>query len=409
MTPGRGGRYRAEILPGWPGVGWATAAGLEAATPFQSARWLDGWYAIMAGGGDVTPLPVLVREAGEAGAAVALLPLVLRREAGRRLVEFADRGITDYNAPLLGPGAPADREGGLALWRAVRAALPAADLALLTKMPVEVGGRPNPLALLPGTAASNVFGNVLTIGDDFAAWRRQHLTKHARKELDRSWRVFARHEGASFRRVADPADAGRVFDDLARMQRERIAGSGRPYILDDPDHDRFHRHLVETGLADGSLILAALEAEGQTVAALLGIADGRCFAMTRLSHAGGERWHASSPGRLVIEKTMEHLHGSGCRVFDFTIGDYAHKRRFEVSRVPLVELTSALSARGLPRLGRDRVKAFVKRRPALAQAARRAVATAARVRAVVAGGAAAPSTPGAASPGRMPVPGATQG
>ncbi len=82
---------------------------------------------------------------------------------------------------------------------------------------------------------------------------------------------------------------------------------------------------------------------------------------------------------------MEHLLGAGCRVFDFTIGDYAHKRRFEVSRVPLVDLTVALSARGLPRLGRDRAKVFVKRRPALARTARRAISAASTVRALVAG------------------------
>lgn len=386
-TGGGGGPYRAEILPGWPGAAWTTAARLAAPTPFQTARWLDGWYAHMANGRDVTPLPVAVREAGTTGALVALLPLVLRRDAGgRRLVEFADRGITDYNAPLLSPQAPADPDGSRALWRAVRAALPAADLGLFTKMPTEVGGRPNPLALLPGVTPCNVFGNVLTIEGEFAAWRRQHLAKHARKELDRSWRVFTRHEGAAFRRITDLAEARQVFGDLALMQRERIVGSGLPYILDGPEYDRFHRHLVETGLGDGTLVLTALVAEGQTVAALLGVADHRSFAMTRVSHARGERWDASSPGRLLIEKTMEHLHQAGCRVFDFTIGDYAHKRRFEVSRVPLVDLTLALSARGLPRLGRDRAKAFVKGRPALARTARRAMSAAATVRALVAGG-----------------------
>ena len=52
--------------------------------------------------------------------------------------------------------------------------------------------------------------------------------------------------------------------------------------------------------------------------------------MIRISNAG-EKWSNCSPGRLIIERTMAALHQDGVREFDFSIGNYAYKRRFGVA------------------------------------------------------------------------------
>ena len=102
-----GAACRAEILPDWRSAArLAAAAGLRAPTPFQSERWLGAWHATLGEGGEVSPLPVAVREAAT-GEPLLLLPLVLRHADRRRVVEFADRGVTDYNAPSSGGGRPA--------------------------------------------------------------------------------------------------------------------------------------------------------------------------------------------------------------------------------------------------------------------------------------------------------------
>ena len=298
-----------------------------------------------------------------------LLPLILDATGRRRVVAFADRGVSDYNAPLLGPAAPTTPAAARALWAAIARALPPADLAVFEKMPASLGDRPNPLALLKTPTPCPVFGNVLTIGDDFAAWRRQALAKTFRKELERSWRVFERHAGAAFERVLDQATAHAVLDDLAALQGRRL--DGEAYRLDRPTYDAFYHRLLDDGLADGSVVLSALRAEGQTVAALLGVTHGSAYAMMRIANRDGP-WLACSPGRLLIERTMAHLHGGGYRLFDFTIGDYPHKRRFNTTPVPLVDVALALSPWGLPRIGRAGVKSFVKARPALLRAVRAA-------------------------------------
>jgi len=83
------------------------------------------------------------------------------------------------------------------------------------------------------------------------------------------------------------------------------------------------------------------------VATLLGIRTGSRYVMIRISNAG-EKWSNCSPGRLIIERTMAALHRDGVREFDFSVGNYAYKRRFGVTRLPLVDISAALSWRGWP-------------------------------------------------------------
>jgi CelD/BcsL family acetyltransferase involved in cellulose biosynthesis len=342
---------------------------LAAGTPFQGACWLGARYATLEDDPDVEPLPVLARSTAEGGAPALLLPLIRRRHSRLTMVEFADLGLTDYNAPLLGPAAPRDRTEAAALWRAVRAALPPADLALFTKMPASVGGRANPLAWLPGAAPSRLSGQLLEVGEDYRQWRRAVLDNRVRRELERAWRVFTRHEGAAFRRIRDSEAARYAYEDLAAMQRRRAREVGFAYQLDEPSCDRTYRRALETGLADGRVVLTVLAVGGETVAALYGLADGRSYVMLRIADAGGA-WRVCTPGRLLMDRTMEHLHGEGYRRFDFALGEYAHKRRFKTVPVPLLDLAVPLSPRGLPRWGLHRAKAFVEARPHLERAAR---------------------------------------
>ena len=106
------------------------------------------------------------------------------------------------------------------------------------------------------------------------------------------------------------------------------------------------------------------------MAALLGIRCGRRYTMIRISN-GGARWSNCSPGRLIIERTMAALHQDGVREFDFSVGNYAYKRRFGPAHVSLADLTSALTWRGLPFALRDAAAFRLRRYPQLAARIRR--------------------------------------
>ncbi|MGV7030605.1 GNAT family N-acetyltransferase [Methylobacterium symbioticum] len=333
-----------------------------AATPFQELPWLAAWYACLGSQPGVLPLLVTVRERGS-GRIAAALPLTLARSGGLRVIAFADDGITDYNAAILGPAAPQDAAGWRALAQAVRAALPRADLLRLEKLA-------GPTALWPGARDSTLFGNLIRIGDSYETYHRSN-EKTFRKELERSWRVFQRHPGAALRRVRTRAEADSLMDALERLQRERIAELGLPYILDRPDIARHYRRLVAEGIEPGSTVLTALVAGDDVVAALFGLRAGEHYAMVRLAVTGDETWRNTSPGRLLIAQTMEHLHGEGARIFDFTIGEYAYKRRFNVERVPLATVLAPLSARGALVCAVDRAKRLAKRSDLLVRLRRR--------------------------------------
>ena len=152
------------------------------------------------------------------------------------------------------------------------------------------------------------------------------LERRFRKEIGRSWRVFLAHEGAAFERITDAARAASVLAELERQQAAHLREQGADYFLDRPEVATFYRKLLADGIADGSVILTALTHDTEVVSALLGIVHGDTFVMVRIS-TGAKEWSNCSSGRLIIVRTMEMLQAQGFRHFDFSIGNYAYKRR----------------------------------------------------------------------------------
>ena len=301
-----------------------------------------------------------------------MLPLIRRRQNGIGVIEFADLDLTDYNAPLFGSAGPRDASEARALWRDLLAALrrtAGGDLVRLRKIPALVDGRPNPLALLAGAGPCALNGNIVTTGEDYDAWRYT-LEKTVRKELERSWRVFTRDAAAAFEMIADRDEALQILSTTEVQQGTRMKSLGLNFILNDAHCAAFYRNLVREGIGDGYAVVTALKVGDEVVATLLGIRNGSRYVMIRISNAG-EKWSNCSPGRLIIERTMAALHQDGVREFDFSIGNYAYKRRFGVTRLPLVDISAALSWRGWPHVMRDRAARALRRYPRLAAQARR--------------------------------------
>jgi CelD/BcsL family acetyltransferase involved in cellulose biosynthesis len=365
--------YHIELLADWR----QSAAGCGAfdpSTPFQHPQWVAAWYGAFANTRGIVPLIAVITDAAT-GERAALLPLILRQQDGVRIVEFADLDLTDYNAPLLGPAAPGDARSARLMWRDLLAALRqvpgGADLIRLRKLPVDLGGRPNPLAMLGAAGPCSLNGNLIITGEDYDAWRYQ-LERTARKELERSWRVFTRHPDAGFRLAADADEALTFLATTEVQQGTRMQSLGLNFILNEAGCADFYRSLVRDGAATGYAVASALIAGEEIVATLLGIRTGARYVMIRISNAGG-KWSNCSPGRLIIERTMAALHADGVREFDFSIGNYAYKRRFGVTRTPLVDLSAALSWRGMPYALRDRAARRLRRYPRFAAVLKRAL------------------------------------
>lgn len=354
--------YRVDLVSDWTQV-MARWGAFDPPTLFQHPQWYASWYRAFASTEGVESLIAVVSDA-TTGEHAALLPLIRHRQGNLSIIEFADLNLTDFNAPLLGPAAPRDALAAWQLWSDLQTALRGtADLIRLRKMPVKFGTRFNPLALLDGVGPAIVNGNVLSIGDDYNAWRYE-LDRKVRKELGRSWRVFTREPSAAFSVAADTDAALDLLSVTEVQQGTRLEGLGLDYVLDHADCTAFYRDLVREGTASGYAVMSALTTGDEVVATLLGIRTGSRYVMIRISNAG-EKWSACSPGRLIIDRTIAALHADGVREFEFSIGNYSYKRRFGPQRTPLVDVGAALSWRGQPQALRDRAVLALRRYPKL--------------------------------------------
>jgi CelD/BcsL family acetyltransferase involved in cellulose biosynthesis len=342
-------------------------------TAFQHGDWLGAWYDAFR---DVAPLIGVISDAAT-GKDIAVVPMISRARGGARIVEFADLGVSDNNAPIVAPDAPCDAAGAHAISKALvdglRALPDRFDLLRLKKMPAYVGCKPNPLVSLGRIGSCSLNGNLVLTGDDYEHYR----TSIKRMQLPRCWRVFSRHAGARFEIAADVDHALKLLDAMDVQQQQRMKQLGLKFVLSDESHAKFYRDVVRQGVAEGYAIVSALVCDEGIIATSLGLRYGATYYLLRISNAG-RPWSACSPGLLVTERTMAALHQRGVRRFDLSIGNHDYKRRFGAVSLPLTDVSVALSWRGLPYVLRDHAAQGLRRHPRLAALAARAMGKAQR-------------------------------
>ncbi|RXH23813.1 cellulose biosynthesis protein CelD [Bradyrhizobium nanningense] len=342
-------------------------------TAFQHGYWLGPWYRAFH---DVAPLIAMISDAAT-GKEIAMVPMISHVRRGIRIVEFADLDVSDNNAPILASDATLDTGAAHAISRALVEALRALpdrfDLLRLRKMPTQVGGKPNPLASLGRIGSSSLNGNLVLMGDDY----EDYQASIKRTQMPRSWRVFSRHQGARFEIATDVTRAHELLDVMDVQQQARMRTLGSRFVLNDETHARFYREVACQGLAEGYAVVSALVCDEAIVGTSFGVRQGTTYYLLRISHAG-DSWSSCSPGRLIIERTMAALHTKGVRRFDLSIGNQDYKRRFGAERVPLTDVSVALSWRGLPFALRDHAAQGLRRYPQAAALVARALGKGAR-------------------------------
>jgi CelD/BcsL family acetyltransferase involved in cellulose biosynthesis len=187
-------------------------------TAFQHGYWLGAWYKAFH---DLAPLIALISDAAT-GRDIAVVPMISHLRRGIRIVEFADFGVSDNNAPILALDAALDAAAtdaiGKALIDALRALPDRFDLLRLKKMPAHVGGNPNPLASLGRIGSCSLNGNLVLTGDDY----EDYQASIKRMQMPRCWRVFSRHGGARFEVATDVARARELLDVMDVQQQARM-------------------------------------------------------------------------------------------------------------------------------------------------------------------------------------------
>ncbi|MCK1385379.1 GNAT family N-acetyltransferase [Bradyrhizobium sp. 21] len=342
-------------------------------TAFQHGYWLSAWYEAFH---HLAPLIALISDAAT-GKDIAVVPMISHLRRGVRIVEFADLGVSDNNAPILALDGALDAAAtdtiGKALIDALRALPDRFDLLRLKKMPAHVGGNPNPLVSLGRIGSCSLNGNLVLTGDDYEGYQ----ASIKRMQMPRCWRVFSRHAGARFEIATGVARARELLDVMDVQQQARMRKLGSRFVLNDESHAQFYREVARQGVTDGYAVISALVCDEGVVATTLGVRHGATYFLLRISHAG-DSWSSCSPGLLVTERTMAALHAKGVRRFDLSIGNQDYKRRFGAEPVPLTDASVALSWRGMPFAWRDHAAQGLRRHPRLAALAAQALGKGAR-------------------------------
>lgn len=324
---------------------------------FQSRFLLSTWFETVGTKADIERIIVQVRDK-ETGVPVLLMPLVRFKKNGLRTIEFADCNVVDYNGPLVNPGYEINKSMARKLIRAIRQALPAYDVLNMEKVRKLSQSHANPLSLLGRARPCAVNGNVVHIDGEWEAYVAS-LSRKFRKELRRSERVLQKIGQAEYHQIRDVERGLQVLDFINDCQRTRIAEVGLDYTLDEPELADYYRQIVVKGVESGECIMTTIESGDEIVAATLGIATGTTHGGLRIVNAGG-KWAHCGPGRLIMFNTIKMLHDQGFKSFDFTIGNYALKRRIGVEQLELLNIVYAGSVRGLMAVGEHLGRGFIR-------------------------------------------------
>jgi CelD/BcsL family acetyltransferase involved in cellulose biosynthesis len=312
---------------------------------FRSLDWLTALYEELAPHRGAEPRVVVVSDA-RTNAVALVLPLVVQSLKGLRIARFADLGVSDYAAPMIGPGFPSTDRGVRRLIRLVQRRLDGIDVLHFERVAADGSENLTRLFLARRRVAAQHSGFVCEIKDSVDAFLASRGKKF-RKEVERSTRVWRREAKASFRLCKTAEDCVHVYAVLEEQQSSRHAGSQSPYILNETAYRSFYERIAVDGSQSDLARLFALEAGGDIAATLFGIVKGDTFTLLRITTAGDDVSHFS-PGRLVVVEAMRLLHAQGITRFDMGIGDYPFKRTFGAAEVKLSDFVAARTLKGLP-------------------------------------------------------------
>jgi CelD/BcsL family acetyltransferase involved in cellulose biosynthesis len=328
-----------EILEDWKGL-----ESQALSTPFQTQAWLLPLYESLAPALNAKPLFALVSEKSR-GRPVMLLPLCVRRRHGVRVIEFADLGVSDYNAPLIAPDFELAPQSWTALWRKILRLLSRGSILHFEKMPPRIGERPNPLvAYSPKARKMEVASWGVSLPASFAEYDSHVLHQTFARELARKGRRVGRRGTVDYALAQTAAEKRAVFDILARQRQARCDEMGRPNILAERAYRQFYEAVaVESPI--GLATLGRLRVGSETVGTVLSLNHRGASYVLMSTYQGGD-WKSCSLGNVVIQSAVKHSIEQRVGYFDLTIGNEGYKQHFGATPSPLYALMQPLNPLG---------------------------------------------------------------
>lgn len=326
---------------------------------FQTYDWISCWYDTARLVSEAEPLIVAVfRETAEP---TWILPLCLHKKNNLRVVSFADLGVSDYAAPLIGRDAPSDPKVIQDILEAVFDALPPCDLINLQKLPADVDGRPNPLMCLPGLERFPADCHGIRLCEPWPDLAKKIMNRRLRSGV-RNKREELRAHGEVAIKCYGSRDLGDHMEELLAIRNERFEAIGRSGM--SSFWRTFYQILASREGRSYSPSITSLTVAGQTIATCFSLLRGKTNHVLLATFRMG-KWEAFRPGIILFDDMLTTFGRQAGKdaYFDFTVGDEEYKRRMGSESHPLYEWMAVRSFSGLPAYTAWRVKAALRRHP----------------------------------------------
>ena len=306
-------------------------------TAFQHPAWLASLYGKLLVKLDVEP--VILTGCKSDGQLIMVLPMALRSRFGIRLLEFADFGISDYNAPVLSRSLSTDEPVLAEIRRLLPERLPKYDLLRIAKVRSEhvpLFGK-----LLEGSWIRHSFSAHETEKNiEHENWRQKAVSASFRKTLDRKKRRLFRDGKARMRKIVDANEISAALERLADLREGRFEGD----LIQNEDFREFYKSVAASN--PGFAEVHVLEYADQPVGLVFGVVHNDTFCYLQIG-CDYKNFGKHSPGYILYDEIYRDFIERGGRVFDFTVGDEPFKEKFGTKPVSMFQL---LRARTLPGL-----------------------------------------------------------
>lgn len=324
---------------GWPSITDASNITMHV---YQSREFLDVWMNTVGDAHRAQSFLVVVkhRERGP----IFYLPLVVEKKFNVRLLRFMDAGVSDFNAPIVAPGAELTREEFTAIWLMILSRLPKVDVIDLQKIPGNIMGIPNPLTYLDCTPHGTC-GHAITLSAMAANLNAATSVARLRKKLRRDFRRLNQLGETAFVINPPPAEADEIFTTLIQFKRQKYMATTGHDFLAMPGIRRFYREMAAPRQIGGLSHISALICAGKVVSAHLGFTSHGCFYYTFPAYDPAYRQY--SVGHLLLQHLIDRCSFDKCATFDLGEGDAPYKNKLATHKLPLSDYESALSAAGL--------------------------------------------------------------
>jgi CelD/BcsL family acetyltransferase involved in cellulose biosynthesis len=147
-----------------------------------------------------------------------------------------------------------------------------------------------------------------------------------RKNLTRYGRKLERDAEVNVRLAADHDALDVAFDTLMRLHQSIRTAKGDPGVFARSDMRAFLRLATHRMLDAGHARLWSLEADGETIAAILCFLTGDVMSFYTTGY--DEAWAKYGPGRRIMAEAVKGAIDEGASTFDFLRGDEAYKREW---------------------------------------------------------------------------------